>query len=88
MDANANSQIARHYADSRARLDSAKTISDMQKVSAEEILNNGHVIIGDGGRCLCGSYEDGVLFCSDFLKRAAVRFTMGLSEQQTKELLK
>jgi hypothetical protein len=64
--------------ESQERLNRVTTLEGLLESSFSDMAANLHVIVGDGGQCLCGVYDCGPMTCGDILSMKSLDIQRGI----------
>lgn len=65
-----------------ARLNAVETIEDLDAARFTDMVPHVHIIIGRGGRCMCGIYSGKAFSCSDILSQKSQEFQSAIIAAQ------
>ncbi len=65
------------------RLNKITTLDGVDDARMSELMPHVHIIIGDGGRCMCGIYEGQALTCQTILGRKSHDIQAALIQAET-----
>lgn len=59
-----------------------ESLDELDDVRLCELVRHVHIVVGDGGRCLCGTYGGKAMSCSDILKMKSPDFLSAMIQSQ------